>query len=127
MADNKQRPRSSFLNIPSPTKRTENAVPTLPAGCLEGTSAETTARKRARTQEQADAAKRAQHQYYETVTKPKRAAEKALKEFARKLEQEKLAEASNEAVPQACGRNTAEGGKRRRIGRLRNHNRYGIL
>lgn len=79
MADNKQRSLSSFLNIPSPTKRTENAVSTLPAGCLEGTSAETTARKRARTQEQADAAKRAQHQYYETVTKPKRAAEKALK------------------------------------------------
>jgi hypothetical protein len=126
MADNKQRPRSSFLNIPSPTKRTENAVSTLPAGCLEGTSAETTARKRARTQEQADAAKRAQHQYYETVTKPKRAAKKALKEFARKLEQEKPAEASNEAVPQA-GPSTAEGGKRRRIGRLRNHNRYGNL
>jgi hypothetical protein len=118
MADNKQRSLSSFLNIPSPTKRTENAVSTLPAGCLEGTSAETTARKRARTQEQADAAKRAQHQYYETVTRPKRA---ALKESARKLEQEKLAEASNEAVPQACGPSTAEGGKRRRIGRLRNH------
>jgi hypothetical protein len=78
MADNKQRSLSSFLNIPSPSKRTEN-VSTLPAGFLEGTSAETTARKHTRTQEQADAAKRAQHQYYETVTKPKRAAGKALK------------------------------------------------
>jgi hypothetical protein len=79
MAVNKQCSLSSFLNTPSPIKHTENPVPTLHDGYLEGTSADTTTRKCARIEEQAEAATRAQHQYYETVTKPKRAAEQALR------------------------------------------------
>jgi hypothetical protein len=123
MAD-KQSSLRSFLKIPSPNKGIEGSSSTPPVACLERTSAKRSVRKRVRTEEQEDAEKSRQHNYYQTVTKPKREAEKALKDAARKLNQEKVAEASSVSVPLACGPSTAEKGRCKRIGRLQNHSRY---
>jgi hypothetical protein len=76
MAD-KQSSLRRFLKIPSPNKGIEGSSSTPPVARLERTSAKRSVRKRVRTEEQEDAEKSTQHNYYETVTMPKRAAKQA--------------------------------------------------